>query len=231
MAFGNVRGIADPRGTGDDIGGSMADLDYERLQRVLTRSAELGTSEDAHANIKLAYNDLLKGPADAFLAAFKKLIAAESAANKEGAEAHAALASFDQPYQAARAMAKGYLPNEVLPDTLKSLATDTDRKNAILRLRSLLEAHQDAPWAKAQLDGPFGAKAADVVREVTEWIAANADLSGAVTTRASAYGPAYEQYLTFKNIVRTTLGSASHQYRRIHIRAGASDATDKTTTS
>jgi hypothetical protein len=202
----------------------VADLDYARLQRVLTRSQELGEPADAHANLKLAWNDLLKAPATVYLAAYDKLIAAESAANKEGAEARKALAQFDQPYAAARAMVRGYLPNEVLPDTLKSLPTDTDRKNAIIHLRNVLEAQGDAtPWAKAQLDGTFGANAADVIREVSEWIDANGDVADAVTARATAYGPAYEKYLAFKNIVRTTHGPSSHEYRRIHIRAGADD--------
>ena len=207
----------------------MADLDYARLQRVLTRAAEIGEPTDAHPNLKLGWDGLLKGPAQTYLAAYDKLIKAESAAKKEGAEANTALTDFDQPYASARAMVRGFLPNEVLPDTLKSLATDTDRKNAIIHLRNALEAQGDATaWAKAQLDGPFGTHAADVIREVSEWIDANGAVADAVTARAAAYGPAYEKYLAFKNIVRTTHGRSSHQYRRIHIRGSADSSVDTT---
>jgi hypothetical protein len=204
----------------------MAELDYDRLVRVLTRSKELGEAAGGNASVTLAYTDLLRAPATAYLAAHDRLTRAESAAKKESSEAATAIASFDLPYSLARMVIRGYLPSEVLPDTLKALATDTDRKNAIIKIRNVLEEHRAEPWALTLLTGDFGTRADDVIREVTEWIAANGDLDEGVKARAAAYGPAYEQYLAFKGIVRQAHGASSTQYERIHIRSRRNGTTD-----
>lgn len=203
----------------------MAELDYDRLLRVLTRARELGEVAGGNASVRLAFTDLLNAPAGVYVAAHGALVTAESTGKKESSEAAKALADFDLPYSLARMVVRAYLPSEVLPDTLKALPTDTDRKNAIVKVRNVLEEHSSAPWAQTLLTGDFGTKANDVIREVSEWITANGTLDAAVKARAAAYGPAYEQYLSFKGIVRQAHGASSQQYQRIHIR-GRRDATD-----
>jgi hypothetical protein len=54
---------------------------------------------------------------------------------------------------------------------------------------------------------------------MSESIAANKVLSKARSDRAAAYGPTYEKYLRFKQVVRNAYGPGSKQYRRIHLRA------------
>ena len=196
----------------------MAEIDYDRLVRVLTRCKELGETAGGNPSVTLAWTDLLTNPAAAYFAAHAGLTSAESAARKERGEASRALADFDLAYSLARMVVRAYLPTEVLPDTLKVLSTDTDRKNAIVKVRNVLEEHRDQPWARTLLEGEFGQKADDVIREVTEWIAANEALDKGEKGRAAAYGPAYEKYLAFKAIVRLAHGPTSVQYERIHIR-------------
>jgi hypothetical protein len=203
----------------------MAEIDYDRLVRVLTRSKELGETVGGNASVSLAWTDLLMNPATAYLSAHAALTNAESDATKENGEASRAVADFDLAYGLARMVIRAYLPSEVLPDTLKALATDTDRKNAIIKLRDVLEEHTDAAWARTLLEGDFGRKADGVIQELTEWITANRALDASEKARAAAFGPAYDRYLAFKAIVRQAHGPTSIQYQRIHIRPrrGGSD--------
>ena len=76
------------------------------------------------------------------------------------------------------------------------------------------------------MQGPFGRKAADAVREVAEAIASSKTLDDAVKARAEAFGAAYERYLPFKDVVRATYGASSARYRRIHIRANGKLSVD-----
>ncbi len=116
----------------------MAELDYDRLNRVLTRSGELGAAPDGNPSVTLAYTDLLGAPAAAYQAAHAGLVNSESSAHKESGEAKRAVADFDLAYSLARMVVRAYLPSEVLPDTLKALTTDTDRKNAIVKVRNVM---------------------------------------------------------------------------------------------
>lgn len=198
-------------------------IDYERLERILTRCAAIAAMPDVDASVKRVYDEKLAGPAATFLTTHKALVNAETKAKKEGAEALAALEAIDQPYRKARAVAQEYVVDLALPETLKSLSTDTDKSNAIKDLLGILDEHDDAPgWAAELTDatkpGSFGALAPTTIREIDEGVGANAGVEKAQRDRAAAYGPAYERYLGFKNVVRNTYGSKSMHYRRIHIR-------------
>lgn len=211
-------------------------LDYERFERILTRCEELGNDPTADRSIRRVFQDLLAAPAKVFLDAHAALEKAEAVAKKEGAEAVAALETIDPLYLKARAVADAYVKDSPIPRTLKSLRTDTDRKNALVEMLELLDEHDgddeagegggdDAGnWAKDLMTSEpgeppsFGELAPQVIQELVEWIAANLVVDEAEDARAKAYGPAYEAYLKFKNVVRNTYGKSSLRYRRIHVR-------------
>ena len=194
-------------------------IDYERFARVLTRSIEVGEEADAHPVVVAVFKETLADDAPAYLALETKISNAMTGFAKENGEALAALADLDAPYRVARAAVLAILPETYLPDTLKSLPTDTDKLNAITRLLDVIDDHVGKEWADALLAGEFGAKAARTTSELTEAIAANKVLSKARTDRAAAYGPTYEKYLRFKHVVRNAYGPGSKQYQRIHLRA------------
>jgi hypothetical protein len=197
----------------------MANIDYDRFVRVLTRCVELGADAAQPPIIGHVYKETAEGPITAFLAANKAVTAAMTAYAKENREALKALADLDVPYRAARSAVLAMMPETVLPDTLKSQPTDTDKLNAIERLLDVVDDHAGKPWADTLLQGEFGQKAPATVKELNEAITANKELGQSTMARAAAYGPAYEVYLRFKRVVRDTRGPGSKEYRRIHLRA------------
>ncbi|MFO0552925.1 MAG: hypothetical protein U0271_31345 [Polyangiaceae bacterium] len=207
----------------------MGGIDYARMARLCARADELGTAPDAKPSVKLVYEERTKSALAEFVAAHDALAVAETAWRKESREAHEALATLDQPYAEARAVLFAYLPDASLPETLKAQPTDTDRKRSIERLLDAVDDHAGQSWADGLLSGPFGTRAAAVIQEVNESIAANAALAAARDARANKFGVAYERYLAFKNVVRNAYGPSSPQYRRIHLRANASSGEDEPT--
>ncbi|MDI1480049.1 hypothetical protein [Polyangium sp. y55x31] len=199
----------------------MGAIDYKRFYRILTRCQELGTDAGARPVVGRVYADVLKGSAEAFLTAHKSVLAGESAAGKEGAEANAALVSIDQPYREARAVALAYVPTLAVPDTLKRQPTDTDKVNALEELLDAIDDHVGTPWADEIVNGEFGQRAPMVIKEIRESVEANTALANAKHARATAYGPAYEKYLSFKRVVREVHGPSSKEYKRIHLRAAS----------
>lgn len=195
------------------------DINFPLMARLLERCAELRALRDVDPNVAMVYDQLLLAAATEFLAAHDALPAAEEAAAKEGREARAALEKIDQPYAVARSVSRAFTPDISLPDSLKAYKTDTDKKNAIQTLRNELDRRDETEtWAANLLAGPFGVLAPEVIREVNEWIASNVDLSKAKNRRAQAFGPAYERFVDFKDVVRQVYGPSSREYRRIHLR-------------
>ncbi len=200
----------------------MASLNYGHMRRIASRVAEIATAPDAKNTVARVFTELTKGPLEDFNAAHDAMATAEASARKESREANEALAALNQPYAEARAVLFAYFPDASLPETLKVLPTDTDRKNAIERLLDAIDDHVGQPWADNLLSGDFGTKAGAVIQELNEAITASTALSAARDKRAAAYGVAYERYLAFKNVVRNAYGPKSPQYRRIHMRANGS---------
>jgi hypothetical protein len=201
-------------------------IDYVRFARVLERSAEVAGTVGISASVKRNYDEKVAAAAAEYLAAHRALANAERANEKEKGEGLAALARIDQPFRVARSVAAANLPALAVPPTLKTLDTDTDKRNAIRDLDSLLHDHETEGWAADLIAGDFGTQAATAIREINEWIAASGALQDAQEKRAKAYGPAYERYLPFKEIVRNAEGSSSRHYRRIHIRSNGQIAED-----
>jgi hypothetical protein len=200
----------------------MAAIDYARMTRVCTRVRELAEEPTTKSLIKQVYADRTRAEVEEYLAADAAMAAAEGTLRKEAREAAEALAEFDQPFREARAVLTAYHPDATLPETLKVLKTDTDRKNAVERLVDAVDDHVGATWADELLAGPFGQRSSALLKELDDAITANSALAEARDRRAKAYGLAYERYIAFKNVVRNTYGAKSPQYRRIHVRADGS---------
>ena len=190
-------------------------------------------SPTADRSVKRVYNDILADDSATYLAAYQGLADAEVVAKKEGDEGVKALASIGPAYLKARSVAARYVKDVALPETLKSLTTDTDRKTAIGELLSILDDNdEENDWAKELMTSvpgeprAFGELAPEAIREISEWTAANVALSKAVRKRAEAFGAAYEAYLEFKDVVRNTYGPKSIEYRRIHLRKNGKLAVD-----
>lgn len=194
-------------------------IDYERFARVLLRCVEVGEETGAHPVVVAVFKETLADDAPAYLTLDSDVAKGMTGFAKENGEALAALAELDGPYRVARAAVLAILPETHLPDTLKTLPTDTDKQRAIASLLDTIDDHVGKEWADALLAGEFGTKAARTTTELNDAIAANKVLSKARTDRAAAYGPTYEKYLRFKQVVRNAYGPGSKQYRRIHLRA------------
>ncbi|MBI4914583.1 MAG: hypothetical protein HY825_01935 [Acidobacteria bacterium] len=193
-------------------------INYSRFARLLERAKDLGTDAAAKPSVKRCWVDVLSADAEAFLLANKAMVGAETRRTKERREAGDALDKLDQPYREARAVCLAHAPDQVLPETLKAAPTDTDKKDAILTLVDILDDDPQATWAKDVLEGAFGLSAAKVVTELDEARAADGQFAAAQGARAAAFGPAYEKYVRFKNVVRQAHGASSYEYRRIHLR-------------
>lgn len=202
----------------------MSTIDYSRFERLTTRCEEIAAEPGMKASVVRVYHEIFRSEGTAFLEAHRAVTAAETAFSKEGSEASQALAALDAPYREARSVVLAFAPETKLPDTLKSLKTDTDQLNAIEALLDVFDDHTGQAWADEQAQSGFGATAAATVKELNEAIAANKALAAAREARARSYGPAYEKYLRFKRVVRDALGATSKQYKRIHLRAAAETA-------
>jgi hypothetical protein len=205
-------------------------IDYERFARVLSRSIEIAAEPEVNPVVVAIFKETLDAEATAYLVKEAAVSDAMTSFAKENREALSALSALDTPYRVARSALLAVLPDTQLPDTLKSLPTDTDQLTAISRLIDLIDDHAGKPWADALLEGDFGASAPKAIKELNESIVANKALSKARTARAEAYGPTYEKYILFKQVVRNAYGPGSKQYRRIHLRASPGAAEEPTTT-
>lgn len=155
-------------------------IDYDRFERVGTRCVEVGTDPGLPGIIGLVFKETAEAPIQAFLQTSTAVDNAMSSFRKENREALEALNKLDAPYRSARSAVLAVLPETVLPPTLKSLRTDTDKLNAIERLVDIIDDHAGNPWADTLLGGDFGQQAPKAVKELNEAIAANKTLSPCV---------------------------------------------------
>jgi hypothetical protein len=202
----------------------MGNIHFNRFKRLLTRCQEVASEPAMNAGVVAVYTGVFKPVADAFLKAHDAVSEGKTDLAEQSSEAAVALNEMDPLYRVARSVLLAFKPGAVLPITLGSQPTDTDKMNAIEDLLKALNKHAGEAWADAQLQGAFGVSGAKAVTSMKEAIAANKALSKAREDRASAYDPAYDGYLAFKRVVRDALGSKSKQYKRIHLRDTGADA-------
>lgn len=205
----------------------MRRLNYARFNRTLIRAEEIALTVGMVSTVKNVYDEVVKEKAATFRSAHDGIALAESKGKKEGAEAEAAVKALEPLYRMARSALLAVVPTAVVPKTLAVQPTDTDKLYALETLMDRIDDHVGKKWADDLLNGDFGAASAKAVKELTEAIAANAELSTAVGKRAEAYGPAYEALLSFKRVVRSALGSSSKPYRRLHGRSAAGEDSDE----
>jgi hypothetical protein len=191
---------------------------YHIMGRSLGRCGETAGESGMAPEITRVYNDALAPAAEAFCKAHEAVVVAKSTAKEKRIEIDRQLAVFDPIYRGARSAVVAFAPAKVLPDTLKAQSTDTDVLMAIAALRSVVQSHAGQTWADELMAGRFGTLAAKIETALKESIDAGKALAGARLARMEAYGPAYQQYVAFKHVVRDILGASSVQYRRLHPR-------------
>jgi hypothetical protein len=200
-------------------------IDYGRFARLITRSIEIADEVDANPIVVSVFKETLAEDATTYLALNTAVSKAMTDFAKENREALEALRSLDAPYLVARSAVAAILPGADVPETLKSQPTDTDKLNAVGLLIDVIDDHVGKEWADKLLAGEFGTKGLQTVKELEEAIDANKAVAKAKTDRATAYGPTYEKFLRFKQVVRNAYGPSSKQYKRLHIRQAAGSDT------
>jgi hypothetical protein len=204
----------------------MKRMNYNLLNRLLLRSAEIAEEAAVGSPIRNVYNAALKAKAEAYRSAFDIIALAESHGRQQKLAAKVALAELRRPYKAARAVVLAIHPTKVVPAALSAQTTDTDKLYAIETLVSVIQEYAGEVWADDLLSGEFGAKGAEAVKTLTSLIDASNEQSAAVQDRAEAFEPAYTAFVAFRRVVRGALGSSSKAYRRLRVRStkGANEA-------
>jgi SWI/SNF-related matrix-associated actin-dependent regulator 1 of chromatin subfamily A len=198
----------------------MSHIAFAKFDRLLARCEEIATAENAKPLVVLVYEKLFGAVARTFRDAHENFPAAQSAARKARAAAAESLAKFDRPFREARAVALSFVPTLVLPETLASQPTETDKVLVIRELLRILQQNEGSDWADAFADGPFAAQAAMVIEQIRLAREADLDLEAARIARAKAYQDARPHFYAFKKVVREGHGAKSWEYRRIHLRRG-----------
>jgi len=199
---------------------------YQLLYRLLNRAEEVATEPDISASIFHVYTSVLAPVSTVFVDKHEAVALCESKAGAAKVRAANTLALFEPLYREARAVVLAFEPTTSLPDTLKSLSTDTDIVAAITTLTKIVKSYEAEVWAKGQLNGVFGSLGPKLIAELKESTAASKALIKARQERAASYAPAYDKYLSFKRVVRNAMGSSSPQHMRLRLRAKPSQASE-----
>jgi hypothetical protein len=198
---------------------------FQLLVRLVARCAEVAERPEMTAEGKWVHGALVAPAADAFRKSHDAAADAESTAGALRLQVEQMASKVDPLYRTARLIVLAVLPAQKLPDRLGAQPTDTDKLCAVTTFLSIVKAHADQEWAVAVMTGQFGTLAPQLEDALKQLIAATHALETARLQRLAAYGPAYRGYLTFKRVVRNTLGPSSWAYRRLHPRkAGATEA-------
>lgn len=208
-------------------------IDQDLLYRLVTRCGEIAGEPGMVPSVTLVYSKSAAAPMAAYVAAYEAVAPKTTARTQAQEDVARLLGALEKPYREARTLALSFVEGVVLPETLRSAATDTDRGNAIRALQRLLDDHKAEDWVVLVNAGAFAAAAPPALEALRASTAASTALSVAETKRAEAFEPAYQAVITMKSVVRDGLGRNTAQYRSLRIpRSGAAkQATAKATTA
>jgi hypothetical protein len=192
-------------------------VDYELLYRLVTRCSSIGVAVETPQSVKLVYTEIVAAPVAAYVAAYEAVGPKTTARTQAHAAVERTLEALEQPYKEARALAAVFVTGVVLPDTLKSASTDTDKANAVRGMLRLLADHHGEKWVDAVEAGAFPSSAPPALQALGAAVAADDAVLKAETARAKAFDPAYRALLSMRNIVREGMGRNSQAYRRLRI--------------
>jgi hypothetical protein len=196
-------------------------VEFAVFARLADRCGEIAGETGAPPVLVTVYQASCAQPLAAYLSAMTAIEDATTRAKNATSGMERMLEDMEQQFRIARCAVTAILPETKLPDTLKSQPTDTDKRRAIERLVEIITPHAGQPWADALLQGEFGQSAGAAVQQLNAAIEAQNALQKAKSDRTAALKPAWDAFLRFKRLVRSTLGSTARQYRRIHLRGGA----------
>lgn len=196
-------------------------VEFAVFARVAVRCEEIAGEPGAPQVLANVYQASTGQPLARFLDAMAAVEAATTRARDATAGMALLLGEMDQLFRVGRSTMAAVLPETTLPRTLKAQRTDTDKREAIRQLVETIAANAGQAWADTLLQGELGAKAAVTMQRLDQAIHAQNALQAARTERSRSFRPAWEAYMSFKRLVRDTLGAKSRQYHRIHLRGGA----------
>jgi hypothetical protein len=190
-------------------------MTFMLLCRLLVRAGKIAAQSGIPKAVKHVYDDVLALHATAFCKAHDAVIAAEGALGAARRKLGKDLLVLESPYRAARAVVRAYFPDQLLPEMLGALPTNTDIEIAVTALSSLVQSHASEPWAAELQNGPFGTQAPKVLESLAEVDATSTALAEARQERGNAKKAAGEGLVVFRRVVRDTLGASSPQYRQL----------------
>jgi len=207
---------------------------YKPFFRLLTRANEVASQPGMRKSVTQVHAVVFAPVATVYCTNHEAVAVAETKLAEANLALEKTFAVFDGVYRSTRSVALAFYPALKVPETLKTQPTDTDKLNAIKTLVDLVESYPNEDWAKDELAGEFGTLSVTYIAELKHVIACAKTLTNAKQARAALYPEAYEKFLSFRQVVKDTLGNLSIEYRRLRTparRGKKEDAEDESTSS
>lgn len=197
-------------------------VEFKVFGRLCSRCREIILEVGAPAVLVNIYQTATGPALDGFTAAMRAVKLARTRHRKAVKGMKERLEEMDGLFQSARAAVAAIDPETELPLTLKSQRTDTDKRDALKDLVDELVDRTGETWADDLRQGEFGQKAAETIQALDEAIAAANALQRAQGARVEALEAAWPVFVSFRRLVKTTLGASSKQHQRLRVRKGGS---------
>ena len=192
-------------------------MTHKQFFRLLARANEIASQPGMNKRVTQVHAAVFAPAADVYCENHEAVAVTESKLAAANLALEKTFAAFDGCYRATRSVALAFHPALKVPETLKRQTTDTDKLIAVTTLVDLVTSHATEDWAKDELAGEFGSLSQTYTAELNLVITNARLLSTAKQTRATLYPEAYEKFLSFKQVVKDTLGASSPEYRRLKV--------------
>jgi hypothetical protein len=188
---------------------------FSRLLRYATLSNQMidTAKENLHPNLK-AIAPRMKAASEAFWAANTTVIAKDSAAKKEVAEAVQKLEAFGRNYDGLRGVITANAPQENTGSASSSYPTPIDLIEAAAQLAKVLNDHGQEPWA-AERSATYAAELESARKEWTDALESQNQVQKLRTARRAAANELSDVLVEFRKVVKAVYGSNSREYHSI----------------
>lgn len=206
----------------------MAAVDYTRFYRLVDRVKEVRVAPGAPPLVVIVYQRATEAPLARFSTAHVGVDDATTRLNQANDEIAKNIEAMKRYSNTALAVIAALLPQTKLPGPLTAQATDTDRRQMLQRLFTIITPHAGEDWADELLQGDFGTLGTLFIGYLNDAIQAANDLQAAKTERAASFEPAWQAFIAFRRVVRSQFGPKARQHRRLQVRKVESDEEDET---
>lgn len=205
----------------------MAAVDYARFHRLAGRAQEVRDAPGAPVLIVAVYQRSAATPLARFTTAHAGVDDATTRLNHANGEIAKNIEAMKRHSNTALAAIAAVLPETKLPGPLSTQATDTDRRQMLQRVFTILTPFAGEDWADELLQGEFGTLGTQFIGYLNDAIQAANDLQAARAERAAAFEPAWQAFIAFRRLVRSKYGVAARQHRRLQVRKVDADEEDE----